>query len=130
MYNETMNDDSTFYISHDRHEEEVQEPENQELKLERNENGEVIERLLLSYIPVDADVEKIGNDLFAYDGDMTIPDGEKYDIIQGCFEKSNVDANKEITALMETQRLFEASSAVLKYMDTINGRAASEIIKL
>lgn len=31
---------------------------------------------------------------------------------------------------METQRLFEASSAVLKYMDTINGRAASEIIKL
>ena len=95
-----------------------------------NENGEVIERLLLSYIPADADVEKIGNDLFAYDGDMTIPDGEKYDIIQGCFEKSNVDANKEITALMETQRLFEASSAILKYMDTINGRAASEIIKL
>ena len=42
MYNETMNDDSTFYISHDRHEEEVQEPEDQELKLERNENGEVI----------------------------------------------------------------------------------------
>ena len=47
-----------------------------------------------------------------------------------CFEKSNVDANKEITSLMETQRLFEASSAVLKCMDTINGRAASEIIKL
>ncbi|EKC46434.1 hypothetical protein OBE_16265, partial [human gut metagenome] len=38
----------------------------------------------------------------------TIPEGEKYDIIQGCFEKSNVDANKEITSLMETQRLFEA----------------------
>lgn len=71
-----------------------------------------------------------GNNLFSYDGDMTIPEGEKYDIIQGCFEKSNVDANKEITSLMETQRLFEASSAVLKYMDTINGRAASEIIKL
>ena len=95
-----------------------------------NENGEVIEKLRLSYIPENADVTKVGNDLFSYDGDMTIPAGEKYDIIQGCFEKSNVDANKEITSLMETQRLFEASSAVLKYMDTINGRAASEIIKL
>ena len=82
------------------------------------------------YIPENADVKKVGNNLFSYDGDMTIPEGEKYDIIQGCFEKSNVDANKEITSLMETQRLFEASSAVLKYMDTINGRAASEIIKL
>ena len=95
-----------------------------------NENGEVIEKLRLSYIPENADVTKVGNNLFSYDGAMTIPEGEKYDIIQGCFEKSNVDANKEITSLMETQRLFEASSAVLKYMDTINGRAASEIIKL
>lgn len=95
-----------------------------------NENGQVIEKLRLSYIPESADVTKVGNDLFSYDGDMTIPAGEKYDVIQGCFEKSNVDANKEITSLMETQRLFEASSAVLKYMDTINGRAASEIIKL
>ena len=95
-----------------------------------NENGEVIEKLRLSYIPENADVTKVGNDLFSYNGDMTIPEDEKYDIIQGCFEKSNVDANKEITSLMETQRLFEASSAVLKYMDTINGRAASEIIKL
>lgn len=37
-----MDDDSTFYISHDRHEEEISEPEDQELKLERDENGEVV----------------------------------------------------------------------------------------
>lgn len=95
-----------------------------------NENGEIIERLLLSYIPADADVEKVGDNLYGYDGDMTIPNGEKYDIIQGAFEKSNVDANKEITQAMEVQRMFEASSSILKYMDTINGRAASEIIKI
>ena len=95
-----------------------------------NENGEIIDTLLLSYIPEDADVEKVGDNMFAYDGDMTIPAGEKYDIIQGAFEKSNVDANKEITHAMEVQRLYEASSSILKYMDTINGRAASEIIKL
>ncbi len=95
-----------------------------------NPDGEIIDALLLSYIPPEADVAKVGDSLFVYDGDMEIPEGLSYDIIQGCFEKSNVDANKEITAMMETQRLFEASSAILKYMDTINGRAASEIIKL
>jgi len=92
--------------------------------------GEVIDSLMLSYIPIEADVEKVGDNLFAYDGDMAIPEGEKFDIIQGAFEKSNVDANKEITHAMEVQRLYEASSSILKYLDTINGRAASEIIKL
>lgn len=37
-----MDDDSTFYISHERHEEEIPETEDQELKLERNDDGEVI----------------------------------------------------------------------------------------
>ena len=95
-----------------------------------NTDGEIIDRLMLSYIPADANVEKVGDNLYAYDGDMTIPEGEKFDIIQGAFEKSNVDANKEITHAMEVQRLFEAASSILKYMDTLNGRAASEIIKL
>ncbi|MBR4305472.1 MAG: flagellar hook-basal body protein [Ruminiclostridium sp.] len=95
-----------------------------------NTQGEIIDRLMLSYIPADANVEKVGNSLYAYDGDMTIPEGEKYDIIQGAFEKSNVDANEEMTEAMEIQRLYEASSSILKYMDSLNGRAASEIIKL
>ena len=66
-----------------------------------NTDGEIIDRLMLSYIPADANVEKVGDNLYAYDGDMTIPEGEKFDIIQGAFEKSNVDANKEITHAME-----------------------------
>ncbi len=95
-----------------------------------NTQGEIIETLLLSYIPAEADVACFGDHLFTYDGDMAIPENEQFDIIQGAFEKSNVDANEEITELMEIQRLYEASSAILKYMDTLNGRAASEIIKI
>ena len=37
-----MDDDSTFYISHDRHEDETPQTDDQELKLERNDDGEVI----------------------------------------------------------------------------------------
>lgn len=94
-----------------------------------NNNG-LVDTLQLSYIPTNADVAKVGNNLFSYNGDMAIPQTEKYDVIQGAFEKSNVDANKEITQSMETQRLYEASSSVLKYLDSINGRASTEIGKL
>lgn len=88
-------------------------------------NGGLVDTLQLSYVPADADVAKVGKHMFSYEGDMEIPEGEKYDIIQGAFEKSNVDANKEMTQAMEIQRLFEASSSVLKAIDAINARAAT-----
>lgn len=82
------------------------------------------DRLSLSYIPQGADVEKIGKNLMRYEGDTAIPAGEFYDIIQGCWEHSNVDGNKEITQMMEVHRLYEANSKILQYLDTINSRAA------
>lgn len=88
------------------------------------EQEEFLDSLLLTYIPPDANVRKIGDNLFAYDGDAAMPADERFDIIQGAFEKSNVDANKEMTKLIELQRLFEASSAALKAFDLINSRNA------
>ncbi|MDR2559605.1 MAG: flagellar hook basal-body protein [Oscillospiraceae bacterium] len=90
----------------------------------RNDDG-VIDVLLLSYIPPDADVRKISDTLFSYDGDGILPPGETFDIIQGGFEKSNVDANLEMARAMEVQRLYEANSAILKYIDTMNSRSVS-----
>ncbi len=83
----------------------------------------VIDKLLLKYIPPNADVGKIGNALYLYEGEETLPEGETYEIIQGAFEKSNVDGNKEMTQAMEVQRLFEASSKMLQYLDTMNGKS-------
>ncbi|MCL2071216.1 MAG: flagellar hook-basal body complex protein [Oscillospiraceae bacterium] len=88
-----------------------------------NDDG-VIDTLLLTYIPPDANVRKIGDNLFAYDGDAVIPEGERFDIIQGAFEKSNVDANKEMVKALELQRLLEANSAAIKAYDMINNRNA------
>lgn len=93
-----------------------------------NDNG-LVDKLLLTYIPPDADVEKIGDNLFSYAGNETLPEGESYDVIQGCFEKSNVDGNKEMTQAMEVQRLFEANSKILQYLDAVNTKS-SEIAKL
>ncbi len=83
-----------------------------------------VDQLMLTYIPPEADVEKIGDNLMRYEGDGAIPPGEFFDVIQGCWEHSNVDGNKEITQMMEVQRLYEANSKILIYLDTINSRAA------
>ena len=92
-----------------------------------NTDGELIAQLLLTYIPPDApavDVLKIGDNLISYVGGAEMPEGERFDIIQGAFEKSNVDANKEMVKLLELQRMFEANSAILKAFDMINSRSA------
>lgn len=86
-------------------------------------NNERVDGLLLTYIPPDADVEKIDSTLMRYEGDGVIPADEVYDVIQGCWEHSNVDGNKEITQMMEAQRLYEANSRILRYLDSINSRA-------
>jgi len=86
--------------------------------------AEIIDSFLLTYIPPDADVRKISDNLFLYEGDEMLPAGETFDVIQGAFEKSNVDANREMTRLIEVQRMFEANSAMIKAFDLINNRNA------
>ena len=86
-------------------------------------DNEIVDRLLLTYIPPDADVEKIGNNLMRYEGNEALPEGEIFDIIQGAWEHSNVDGNKEVTQMMEAQRLYQANSAILKALDNINSKS-------
>lgn len=85
----------------------------------------VIDRLSLTYIPLGADVEKIGDNLMNYTGGEQMPANERFDIIQGAWEHSNVDGNKEITQMMEAQRLFEANSKILTALDSINSKAVN-----
>ena len=87
-------------------------------------DGEAVDALMLTYIPPDADVEKLGDNLMSYAGNEQFPaDTEYYDVIQGAWEHSNVDGNKEITQLMEAHRLYEANSQILKMFDQINSKA-------
>lgn len=86
-------------------------------------DGQVVDTLLLTYIPPDADVDKLGDNLMLYEGGEQLPAGEFFDVIQGAWEHSNVDGNKEITQLMEAHRLYEANSKILKALDQINSKA-------
>ena len=88
-------------------------------------DGEIVDQLLLTYIPPDADVDKLGNNLMLYSGNAEMPEGEYYDIIQGAWEHSNVDGNKEVTQMMEAHRLYQANSQILKQLDQINSKSTA-----
>lgn len=91
----------------------------------RNADEEVIDTLLLTYIPPEADVHKEGDNLFLYEGEPALlPEGEEFVVIQRAYEKSNVDAVKEMTQAMEAHRMYEAASRILRGFDTINQQAA------
>lgn len=88
--------------------------------------GNPIDQLMLTYIPLEADVHKEGNNLFLYEGEpMELPEGEEYVVVQGAYEKSNVDAVKEMTQAMEAHRMYEAASRIIRYFDSMNQQSKS-----
>ncbi len=94
------------------------------------QNGEVVDRLLLSYINPEGNIDKFGANLFtSVEATYDIPEGERFDIIQGAYERSNIDLNYEMTMMMNANRLYEASSSILQLIDGINQKS-NQICKL
>ena len=89
------------------------------------QDGQLVDKLLLSYIDPEADVTKFGANMFTSVSAGDVPDDVKYDIIQGAVERSNVDLNYEMTMMMNANRLYEASSAILQLCDSMNQKASS-----
>ena len=86
----------------------------------------------LSYIPAGTDVEKVNDNLMRPYGDApigNIPDGELYRIMQGWYERSNVDVAEETIKAMDSQHVFNACSSALKVANSIN-QLAVELCKL
>lgn len=89
-------------------------------------------QLGLTYVPPEGDVIKLGDNVFAPGTDTEVgapPDGEVYDVIQGAYERSNVDLSKVLTQQMEAQRVFESCSQILKILDTMNQKAVQELAR-
>lgn len=87
--------------------------------------GEYIDRLAVSYVDPNADVTKFGANMFTEVEAQDVPEDLRYDIVQGAFERSNVDWNYELNMLLEANRLYEANSTILKMCDQLNQGSAS-----
>lgn len=83
-------------------------------------DGLLVDRLRLSYIPEDSDVTKFGANMFTAVDATDVPEGLRYNILQGTLERSNIDWNYELTMLMNANRLYEANASMLKIFDAIN----------
>ena len=84
------------------------------------QDGQRVDRLMLSFIPPDGNVTKFGANMFTSVQATDVPEGLRFDIIQGALERSNIDWNYELSMLMNANRLYEASSTILKLCDTMN----------
>ena len=83
-------------------------------------DGQLVDKLLLSYIDPESDVTKFGTNMFTAASATAVPEDARYEILQGALERSNIDLNYELTMMMNTNRLYEASSAILKLADGMN----------
>lgn len=89
------------------------------------QDGEVVDRLRLSYINPDGNIDKFGANMFTSVEATDVPEGTRYEIIQGAFERSNIDVNYEMTMMMNANRIYEASSTLAKLLDSMNQKATS-----
>lgn len=83
----------------------------------------------VAYTPDAQQFAKEGNGLFSGEADAP-PEGVMYTVQQGFLERSNVDASRTMTEMMQAYRLFEMNQRVLKAYDESMGKAVSEIARL
>ena len=101
------------------------------------ENGEIylgnkdfvidadVDKLRLSYIDPEGNVDKFGANMFTSVQAGDVPEGTRFEIIQGAYERSNIDVNYEMTMMMNANRIYEASSSLAKLLDSMNQKSSS-----
>lgn len=90
-------------------------------------------QLALTYIPDDADVEKVDTNLIrTYDNAQwgNIPNGMVYRIRQGWYERSNVNIAAEMAKAMDANSLFRANSQALQIINSVNQLAVNNLMKI
>lgn len=91
-----------------------------------------IGQLNLVDVPQDVQMKLAPNGLYTVDDMNTVTplQADNTNLVQGCIERTNVDAGREYTLVMEAQRAFQACSTALQILDRINQKAAQQIASL
>ena len=89
------------------------------------QDGELVDKLRRSYIDPEGNVDKFGANMFTSVQAGDVPEGTRFEIIQGAYERSNIDVNYEMTMMMNANRIYEASSSLAKLLDSMNQKSSS-----
>ena len=75
------------------------------------------------------DLVKVGNNMFRSLGPVeTVPSGER-DIRQGYLELSGVSSTREMMAMIETSRAFEANTKLIQHQDGMLSQLLSRVLR-
>lgn len=92
-----------------------------------SDNGRFLGTLLITAPQEGTVLEKLNNGMFQFANGEQLPAAENYTVVQRSLELSNVDMNREMTYLIESQRAFQACSSALQIVDGLNRKAATQI---
>lgn len=98
-----------------------------------NGKGKRLDTLLLSRPAEGVTLEKFTNGLYVVPQGQeatALEDLDNLYVIQNCIERSNVDINRELTTVIETQRNFQSCNNALKVIDQMNQKTANMIASL
>jgi flagellar basal-body rod protein FlgF len=74
------------------------------------------------------DLVKVGNNLFRSLGPTTPVPDEQRDIRQGYLEQSGTSPTREMMAMIETTRAFEANTKLIQYQDSMIGGLVNRVL--
>ena len=74
------------------------------------------------------DLVKVGSNLFRSIGGATAIPAEARDIRQGYLEQSGVNPTREMMAMIETTRAFEANTKLIQHQDSMIGGLISRVL--
>lgn len=94
-------------------------------------DGDTVDTLRVVDFTQPERLKKVGDTLFVAENDMVPEDLEDgtIQVAQGFVEKSNVDAIRTMTDLIETMRVFEAYQRAIRSADEANAKTVSEVGK-
>jgi len=88
-----------------------------------NSNGNYIGTLQISELPEGTIPEEMENGVFGYPAGTQLRASGNASVIHKSLELSNMDYNRELTLLLESQRAFQACSSALEVIDNLNKKA-------
>lgn len=99
-----------------------------------NSKGKKVDTVMISRPVEGAPVEKFTNGLYVVpvgqEATQLLDATGQVSLLQRMTERSNVDMNREMTMVIETQRNFQSCNNALKIVDQMNQKTASQIASL
>ncbi|MBP3191959.1 flagellar hook-basal body protein [Natronogracilivirga saccharolytica] len=90
-------------------------------------NDEVYDQIRVVRVDDPSALERRGNAYFSAPGAMLQPQDENSEVVQGYFEKGNVQALEEMTGLMKNMQMFEAQQRAMRTTDELLSQATNTL---